>query len=219
MAKVQELEEFENKQKRKPLFISRVFAYLIDSILVLLLASLLSSPFINSDHMISLAKESSNILEKYQSQEISEKEYNVEISNLEYLMAKDTLLVNILYILVGVAYFVVYPLYRNGQTLGKKLFKMKIISSVGNLDTNQMIFRSFLANSILYKLITIIFIMFSSRDVYSLCINWFSYAQYIFIIVSIFMVVYGKEGLSIHDRIVHTKVVKVDQECYYERIQ
>ena len=57
-------DEKDGKQK-KPFFILRCFAFLIDGMIVLFLSALLSAPFVNSDQMLEVADESKAILQKY----------------------------------------------------------------------------------------------------------------------------------------------------------
>lgn len=194
----------------KPKFTSRLFAYLLDSILVVFVASLLAFPFIDSKEYDSLIKESGQLLEKVKNKEIDTEEYSVEYMNLEYKMDKSMELVNIMTILVGVIYFVVYPLYHEGQTLGKKFMKIQVVSTKGDLSANQLLFRSFIADFILLRILLVLFVMFASRNVYSICSELFYDAQYAAMIVSIFMIIYSKDGLALHDKLTHTKVIRVN---------
>ena len=200
-----------SKKSDKPLIISRVLAFLIDSFFVMLLASLIVSPFMNSKELSSLMNETTSVLEKYQKSEITIQQYNVELSNIQYKMSKSMELVNIVRLLFGVIFFVVYPLYHNGQTLGKRIVKIKVISTAGELSANQLLFRSFIANAILLDVISILFLMFASRNVYTSCVELFTMIQHIIMIVSFFMISFDKEGLTIHDRLVHTRVVNVSK--------
>ncbi len=201
-------DEKDGKQK-KPFFVLRCLAYIIDGFLVLFLSALLSAPFVNSDQMLELAEESRSIVQKYSQNEMTEQEYLVEASNLEYKMSRSMELISIFIILVSVVYYVVLPIFLNGQTLGKKIFGMKIISTYGDLNANQLIFRSFLADFLLLNIISVLFLMFASRNIYLNCIELFTLAQYTITFASIIMVIVNKEGLAIHDGLVHTKVVKV----------
>ncbi len=201
-------DEKDGKQK-KPFFVLRCLAYIIDGFLVLFLSALLSAPFVNSDQMLELAEESRSIVQKYSQNEMTEQEYLVEASNLEYKMSRSMELISIFIILVSVVYYVVLPIFLNGQTLGKKIFGMKIISTYGDLNANQLIFRTFLADFLLLNIISVLFLMFASRNIYLNCIELFTLAQYTITFASIIMVIVNKEGLAIHDGLVHTKVVKV----------
>ncbi len=192
----------------KPMFFSRCVAFIVDIFLVVFVASLFATPFADADEMRTLTTKSQELVEKYTNKTITEKEYVAEASNLQYKMAKSTELVTLFMILISVIYFVVLPLYWGGKTLGKRIMKMKIESTAGELTANQLIFRSFLADFILLNIITVLFIMFASRSVYLSCVEAFSFAQYMITIVSIFTIIISKNGLALHDMLVHTKVVK-----------
>ena len=86
----------------KTLFFSRCVAYAIDIFLVLFVSSLLATPFVNADQMMSLTKKSHELVEKYNDKKITEQEYIVEASNLEYKMARSTELVTLISILLSV---------------------------------------------------------------------------------------------------------------------
>lgn len=203
-------EDEKDGKPEKPFFVSRCLAFVIDMFIVLLLSSMIATPFVDANKMLTLREQSVNIVEKYQKNEMTDKEYLVEISNLEYMMARSTELVTIIMILISVLNFVVLPLYNKGQSIGKKLFKLKIVSDTGELNANQLLFRTFIANFLLLNIISILFIMFADRDVYMYVVELFTFAQYIITFGSIIMIAFGKEGLAIHDKLVHTKVVKVN---------
>ncbi len=201
-------EDEKDGKGEKPFFVTRFLAFLLDGFIVLLLASLIAMPFIDSDKLISMSNESKQIVEKYQSKDITDKEYSVEIVNIEYMMARGTVLVSIISILVGLLYYVVLPLYNKGQTLGKKLFGMRIVSTSGNLDSNKLLFRALIADFLLLNIISVLFIMFASREVYFGCVEIFTFIQYLITAISIIMIIVDKKGLAIHDSLVHTKVIK-----------
>ncbi|MBR3210335.1 MAG: RDD family protein [Bacilli bacterium] len=198
-----------DEKSDKPLFITRSIAFLFDMFLVLLLSSVLATPFVNSDKITSLAKDSQTLLEKYNKKEVTEQEYMVEMSNLEYQVATSTELVSLFGVFVGLIYFVIVPLYNKGQTLGKKIMKIRIVSTYKDLNSNQLVFRSFIANAILLKFVSVLLLMFASRDVYTSCVESLTVTQYLIMAVSMVMVIVNKNGMSLHDGVVHTKVVKV----------
>lgn len=199
-----------SEKSDKPIFITRVLAYIIDTFFIFFISALLVTPFMDSKALTQLSNETIELLEKYQKNEITDQEYTVEYSNLSYKMVRSTELVTIVSILLGVISFSVIPLYNNGQSIGKKIMKIKVVSLHGNLTANQLLFRSFIANSILLDIISVLFVMFASRDVYSNCVGIFSFIQNTIMLVSFFMILWGKEGLAVHDKLVHTKVVKVN---------
>lgn len=198
------------KDTEKALFIQRLFAFFIDVLVVSFIASLFATPFIDSKRSEDYEAQLSNVYEKYMQQETSADEFVIEYSNIAYNLARNNGIVSIVTIVVGILYYVVFQLYNNGSTLGKKLLKIRVVSTNGDdLSMNQLIFRSFIANSILLDILSIIFVIFAKRDTYFYCVGLFSMIQYIIVIISLFMVMYSKDGLSVHDRLVHTKVIKI----------
>ena len=193
----------------KPFLFQRVGAFLFDMIIISFLSSLLASPFIDSNKIQDLDSHYTEVIQDFVAEKISFNEYTAEIVNVQYELVRTNGLVNITGICLSLLYFIVLPLYYNGQTFGKRIMKIKIVSTSGDLNANQLIFRSFLANSILLDLLSIIFVMLASRSTYFYCVGLLSFTQYCMMVASFFMIIIGKEGLSIHDYLVHTKVIKV----------
>lgn len=88
--------------------------------------------------------------------------------------------------LVSLIYVVVFPLFKNGQTIGKYLMSIRIISEAENTELNplQMILREFVAQ-LLYG------ITFG-----------------ILLVISGLMVIFRKDKRSIHDLMASTSVKK-----------
>ena len=198
-----------SNDSEKALFVQRLCAYIIDLLLVSFVASLICTPFVDNKKIEDLNETANTVMEKYANEEISAEEYIVEYSNVAYDTARSTGINTIVTIIVCILYYVVFQLYNKGSTFGKQLLGIRVVSTNGDLSMNQMIFRTFIANSLLLNILSIAFITFASRDVYFGCVGLFSLVQYIITIVSLFMVMYSKNGLAIHDRLVHTKVIKI----------
>lgn len=62
-------------ENNKAYFLQRLLAYVLDMTIVVLVSTLISYPFISTKAVDKLNKQSSEILEKYQNQEISAKTY------------------------------------------------------------------------------------------------------------------------------------------------
>ena len=195
------------KKITKGNFTKRLVAFIIDVMIVYCVSSFVSVPFLNETTNNKLSNEVVEIREKYEKQEISSKEFVAQYSNLSYKIARSTGIYSIVTIIFEIFYFVVLQLYWGGQTIGKKIMKLKVISIDGELDSNQMIFRSFIANFILLNIISFALMLFSPKDVYFYGIAFFEIIQYSICAISIFMVLYSADGCSIHDKLTHTKVV------------
>ena len=191
----------------KASFTKRLAAYIIDLLVVYCIASLISTPFLNQNNSDKVAKEMIEVADKYEKREISSNEYFENYSSISYKIARNTGIYSIVTIFIEIVYFVVLQIKLNGQTLGKRIMKLRVVSENGNLDVNQMIFRSFIANFILLNIISFVFMLFCPKSIYFYGIAFFEFIQYVICIISIFMVMYSKSGQSIHDKIAHTKVV------------
>ena len=197
------------KELKKGSFIRRIVAYIIDYVILVILISLISSPFVDTAKTKTIEKEANEIIEKYQSGEISSDEYIQRYSSVYYNLSRSTGVVTFFTIIIDVLYFIVFQLYNKGQTVGKVLLKIKVISEDGNLNMNQMIFRALIAYMILSNIINFALITFASKSIYtgvSICI---SMIQYIVMFISVIMAT-TKDGRTIHDRLTHTRVVKAD---------
>ena len=170
---------------------------------------MIATPFINSDKINELNDMSIKLMEKYKDNSISNNEYLAEYMNITYDTAKNEGVVSLISVVLGLVFFVVVPLYKNGQTIGKKLLKIKIISDTGELTSNQLIFRAFIANSILINLLSVILMMFLSKNNYFYCYGLFIIIQYLITALSVFLIICRKDGKAVHDLLVRTQVVKI----------
>ena len=195
--------------ENKALFIQRLVAFVLDILIITFVTSLIATPFVDLEKSNKLSNQSTEVMQKYIDREIDTKTYSIEFMNISYKLARNNGILSFITIILEILYFVVFQIYRNGQTLGKMLMKIKIVSDNGELNMNQMIFRSLIANSILLNIITFTFMIFGSKDIYFYFTGIFGLIQYIIIIISVFMVMFRKDGCAIHDKLAHTNVVRI----------
>ncbi len=196
------------KEYKNALFYQRLFAFLIDVLIVSFASSILSTPFVDSEKMAKVEKQIPEIMEKYVSGEITAQEYFIEYSNAYYSLSRENGVTSIFSLLISVCYFVVYQLYTRGQTLGKKLLNIRVISTQGELFMDQMIFRSLLANFILVDIVTLASLVFSPKNIYIYLSTTVEILQYGFIFLSILFVIFRKDGRAIHDLFARTRVIR-----------
>ena len=195
-----------NKNKSAS-FLARVGAFFVDMFLVAFLASLLATPFLDQDNMDKISKQTTEIMEKALSNEISIDTYTTELKPLLYQNDRYNGIYTIFVIVLCILYFIVYQFYYK-QTFGKKLFNIKIEPIKGELTMNQMMFRGLIINSILFSLIAFIFVIFSDADTYFVANMTLNSLYYLILFVSAIMVIFREDRRGLHDIICNTKVVK-----------
>lgn len=196
------------KELKKVSVLKRLCAYIFDYLIIVVLVSLISAPFTDVQKTEKLQNESNEIITKYQAGEISVNEYMESASSVYYNLNRSTGIMTFVTIIVSILYYVVFQLYSKGQTIGKKLMRIKVISDKGDLTMNQMIFRSLISNMILLHIINFGLITFIGKELYISMFVSISMIQYIIMFISIIMAT-TKDGRTIHDRIAHTRVVNV----------
>ncbi len=188
-------------------FFARLGAYFVDMFLVAFLASLLASPFLDQDNMDKISKQTTEVMEKALSNEITLNTYTTELKPLLYQNDRYNGIYTIFVIIIGILYFIVYQFYTK-QTLGKKLFKIKIEPNKGELTMNQMMFRGLIINSIIFSLIAFVFVIFSDANTYFVANMTLNSLYYLIIFISSVMIIFRRDRKGLHDVICDTKVVK-----------
>ena len=196
------------EDKTNAVFLKRLFAYLVDFFLISFVAGLLSMPFVDTSNEEKLNHQLIEMTEKYRDNEISMNTYLNEYSSLYFNMSRNQGVTVFISVIFEILYFVVYQLYNDGQTIGKKLMKIKVVANEGELTMNTLIARSFLINSILLHLLTLVCITFLTIPMnYLYVVGSFEMIQILFIVITVFMVMYSKDKRGAHDRITNTSVI------------
>ena len=188
-------------------FFPRMIAFLIDLVIVGFVCSLLSLPFINEDNSEKISNEVNEIVSKAANQEISLDTYFTELVPLIYESERQNGAYTIIMLLVSIFYYIVFQ-FHTGQTLGKKIFNIKLVSNNGDLTMNQMVFRGLIINSILFSLLTFVFLLFSNSKTFFIADLTLASLYYLILLISSFMIIYRKDHRGLHDIICNTKVVK-----------
>ncbi len=193
----------------KALFVQRFIAFLLDIFILSSIASLISYPFLDAKSIDKLNKNSSEVIEKYTTGEIDMDTYVDEVKGISYQLSQKQGVVSLVTLFLAVLYFIVYQYYNNGQTIGKKLMKIKVVSSTDKeITMDSFIFRSLIVNSILVDMISFAIVIFGNETVYFYGVAICGIIKYTLLLICGFMVMWSKSGLGLHDRIAHTTVVK-----------
>ena len=196
-------------KEENALLIQRVIAYLIDGIIIAIIASLISLPFYDTANIEKLNKTSSELSEKYMNKKIDSKTYIAENIDINYEVSRKTGVVSLITIFLGVLYFVCYQLYAKGQTLGKKLMKIKIVDRENkDLSMNQLIYRALIINSIFVQIIIMALVIFANKNVFFYGSMTLNFMQYIILFVSVIMIIFTNDSVGLHDKICNTRVIR-----------
>ena len=191
----------------KASFIKRLGAFILDTMILSVIFSLVTMGFTNDNNNIN--KELTSILEQYENSEITIEEYSDKVTNLNYELQKSSLIVNIVNVVLYVGYFIVFVYLNKGQTLGKKLCKIKVVSNDGDRPSIwSMIIRSLFIYGISTLLFSIIFVYILNSEIFTYGYTVVTYLEAIFMIICFFMVLYKKDGKGLHDLMAKTKVIE-----------
>ena len=189
----------------------RVLAYLVD-IMIISFVSLLLTYFVpTSENYNKLNKEFEALTIDYRNQEVTIEEYLEKGTDINYQLNKEGVPQTIVSTVLSIIYFVVLTYFMNGETLGKKLMKIKITSNNDKkLTMNNYLIRALVIDSVLINIITIITILLFSKDIYLTSYNIISYVFSFVYIVSLAMILFSKNGRGLQDILANTKVISTE---------
>lgn len=151
--------------------IKRIGAYLIDMFIILIVSNILSGFLPNSDKMSKISNESGTVISNYVEAVKSNSEdidkYVEELNDFNYELAKVSVSSNLLSVFLYILYFVVFQRYNNGQTIGKSLFKIEIVSKdEEEITIKQMIIRGVILFSVITTLLDALVISIFNQSAY-----------------------------------------------------
>ncbi len=195
----------------KATFIQRFLAYVIDMILIILIVNIIGSAF-NQKQLKELDKELNDKLNTVESVEQfyddSSEELLNELADIQYRIDKASAPITAVNIIISIGYFIIFQYMNNGQTLGKKLFKIKVQSEEKEkLSLMQITVRSLLINVIAFNFINVLAVVFLSKDLYLAVNSIVTFGQWIIFIASVLLILYNKDKNGVHDMLAKTKVI------------
>lgn len=200
----------------------RISAFLIDVFLVTFVSTIFSSisyvnPFMESykvayDEYREIYKsESESVLTNPTIKNVVD--YSNKMSKQIYKIDYSMLFNNIYYLVFSFLYFVLFAYFTNGQTLGKKLFKLKVVRQDGEkVKLSNLMLRTLLSGSSIFMgvniivVIQLLLLMIPQNQAYFYAILFSSMISYIIEIIGL-VLLFSKEHRSLDDIIGSTKVI------------
>ena len=195
--------------KKNNLFIPRFLAFILDIFIVSTIVSFVSMPFVDYESINNLSDSASQIMIDYAEDEIDLDTYISSATSILYRLARKQGILFLATLFFSIMYFVVYQFYNKGQTLGKKLFKIKVVSNdFKELTMDNYIYRSFIINSLLIDIIIFSLMIFASETIWLIGVGMLEAINYILLFICGFMVIFNKDGRGLHDLLGNTKVIQ-----------
>lgn len=196
------------KKEVKALFSQRFVAFMIDLFLVSALTSLVTTFIPTNGTIDKLYDQQTKIIENYTSQKITMEEYVNQLVDISYDIAKQTGIATLIGIAISLLYYVLYVYKNDGQTIGKKMMKIKIKKKNDNqLTMNDLLFRTMILQGTLVSIIGFCTILFLDKDTYLATNSLLNLVQYSILLISFFLIAFTKEKQGLHDKLVGTVVV------------
>lgn len=196
------------KKEVKALFSQRFVAFMIDLFLVSALTTLVTTFIPTNGTIDKLYDQQTKIIENYTSQKITMEEYVNQLVDISYDIAKQTGIATLIGIAISLLYYVLYVYKNDGQTIGKKMMKIKIKKKNDDqLTMNDLLFRTMILQGTLVSIIGFCTILFLDKDTYLATNSLLNLVQYSILLVSFFLIAFTKEKQGLHDKLVGTIVV------------
>lgn len=198
-----------NNKEIKALFSQRFVAFMIDLILVLFITSLVTAIIPTNSSIDKLYDQQVKIVKNYTAKKITMQEYVNQLVDINYDIAKQTGIITLVSIAISLLYYVLYVYKNDGQSIGKKMMKIKIQKKdkEKELTMNDLLFRTMILQGTLVSIIGFCTILFLDKDTYLATNSLLNLIQYSILIISFFLIAFTKERQGLHDMVAKTEVV------------
>ncbi len=195
----------------RPVSYKRILAYILDIMIVTVVATFITMVIPKNNKYDESLEKYTTLLNEFTNESIKQEEFLKKSNDVVYTMNKESVDVTIVTLVLTISYFVVLQYFLNGQTIGKKVMKLQIISS-GNkkLTMNNYLVRSLIINSVLMNLIGIITILFLNKNLYIKVNDIITYLFGTIYIVTFAMILFREDKRGLHDILANTKVISLE---------
>lgn len=184
--------------------IKRFLAYVVDMIIVFIFVFFINKMLPNQyDNQID------NLNQQLYEEKIDNDTYFDNYKHLLHEHDKEDFVLNISVTILLICFFVLLPYYI-GQTIGQKIFKIKITPTDDDkFMLDDLIARSVVVNGLGYMMFMLVIVFIAGDNLYFILINLFAFLQLLVVIISAFMVLYSYEHLSIADKFTNTRIEEI----------
>ena len=192
----------------KASFWKRLFAFILDAFIFSFIFGIFTMIIPESNNVAVLNSQLSILGEKILNSELTMMEYFRQYADIVHSLDKELFLNNLFNLVLMIGYFAVLPFYFNGQTLGKKIMKIKVIKDDNELTMNDLIIRNIVINGFLFSLMGFAIIFLATSWIYFIIISILCFIELLLVIISIFMILYRQDKKGLHDLWCKTSVIE-----------
>lgn len=195
--------------------IKRLIAYFIDFMIITFISSMIFAlPMFKEDY-----NEYTKVYEEYTTEMTNElnsgsAEVNDEkLLSLNYKVLKSTTKLSIITLTVTIIYFGIIAYLLKGQTLGKKLFKIKVTDLEGNLpNPGLFMLRSIILTNFIPQVVSLFILILASEKTYINTNVYISYITMLLYFLIVGFIIFRTDERGLHDIICKTKVIEINTE-------
>ena len=191
--------------------LKRIIAYIIDIIVVTIFATLIGKIKTLNPSMDAYNKtydEYVKLTEKYEKKKIEQKDYEKQMIDLNYRLSKENVYTGIITVSSLVVYFGIVQWILKGQTVGKKILKLKVVSNKDKkLNIGHYLLRTTILNNVIFRVAIMVGPYFMGKQTYYTYSSALSLCESVIESVILLMVVMRKDNRGLHDLVAGTKVI------------
>ncbi len=193
--------------------LKRLLAFMFDLILISIVSSLIFISFFKSQwqEVSNKSEELAEIIRTTGSTGLESKTKELEDKSYEYNLSSSTN--TIINISLQIGYFIFLQYFLNGQTIGKKLFKLRVKPiKEKKLNTSLFVLREIIILGLPFQILDVVLILATSQNTYLKFNPLISNAKFILYLAIIGTIIFRNDERALHDLVGNTKVVFEKEE-------
>lgn len=193
----------------------RLLAYLIDYIIISLIFSLFALSFNTTtlNDINDQINETMNKIVNIDTEKDNLEQLNNQLIDLQYKYQQESKTATAISLLITFVYFTIFQYLNKGQTIGKKILKIKVVNKEEK-EPNflTMFLRTFIVQGILTTTISLLAIFILTKELYMETYVILNSIMSIFVVVCALMVLYRKDRRGLHDMMAGSQVIKEESK-------